>query len=259
MEKVLIMQQIPGFGLKKIKNFLNVNKSFLNDDDYFEYLIYSQTGINIESLNDKVKFLKEECYKLGITICKYNNENIVDYPLVLYLKGNNELLRSKKKLSVVGTRYPRNSSKILGRNVVKQAVENGWVIISGFAKGCDFLAHNESIKNGGETIAVLPMGYKTGVAPWILDNGLIISEYPPNTKIEKFRCINRNRIITGLSMGLFVIEADEGSGSEHSLRYANQMKIPISYGFGFKGISKYTNTQIRNRYEFDLFLKKCLK
>lgn len=257
MDKILLLQSIPGFGLVKIKKFLNENRTFIDDDDYFNYLILLETGFSVERYKENVDRVKDSCFKLGISIITGDNLKIDNSPLLLYLKGDKNLLIENKILSVVGTREPTKMGIILGTRYVKYAVNRGWITISGLAKGCDHIAHKATVCNYGKTIAVIPMGYREGLTPWITEHGLIISEYPPNTRIEKFRCVNRNRIITGLSKGLFVIESNRGSGSEHSMRFALKENLPISYCVGYPGIEKYSQIKITDREDFDLFLNIC--
>ncbi|MGL1893271.1 MAG: DNA-protecting protein DprA [Spirochaetaceae bacterium] len=255
MDKILLLQAIPGFGLVRIKKFIFDNRNFMSDTDFFYYLIKKETGNSYCSYMDEVKRIKENCFKLGMKIIPCEFSNIIDSPLLFYIKGEQNLLNSKKLLAVVGTRTPCARGCNIGKRIVTRAVKNSWIIVSGLANGCDSLAHKTTVELFGKTIAVIPMGYNENIAPWVLDNGLILSEYPPYTCIKKFRCINRNRIITGLSNGLFVIESQAGGGSEHSIKFAFKEQKPIAYGIGFKGIAKYNAINIKNIREFDQFLE----
>lgn len=257
IDKILLLQNIPGFGLSKIKRFIKDNQFFIDDDDNFKYLVNTITGRNCDYYMDRVKIIKDSCNKLDIKIRKCQNYNIIDTPLILYTKGNTGLLEINV-LGVIGTRNPSELGSELGETYVKHLVKRGWITISGLARGCDTIAHNFTVMNGGKTIAVLPMGYRPETAPWILEDGLIISEYPPYSKLEKYKCINRNRIITGLAKGLFVIESLRGGGSEHSIKFAHRGNIPIAYALGFQQITEYSAQKINNTLEFDLFLQNCI-
>jgi len=259
MDNILLLQMIPGFGIVKIRSFLEKNQALINDFNYFEYLVYKESGYKPSQFIDDVSRLKEQCFNLGVKIIHPPNLGVEYRPLLLYIKGDESLIINKKNIAVVGTREPSSTGVDIGSRFVLNAIERGWCIVSGLARGCDKLAHRVTITNGGSTIAVIPMGYRDGLAPWILDRGVFVSEYPPNTKVEKFRCVLRNRIIVGLSKGLFVIEAQEGSGTQHSLKYAIESKIPISYGVGFNGITRYSHTKIEDKSQFDLFLKNCIE
>lgn len=258
MDRILLLQSLPGFGLKKIHNFFKENSFFLEDEEYIKYFVEAATGKKIEFYLGKVERLKDRCLELGVEII-IPDFKIINSPLILYLKGDKTLLQKRKLMAVVGTREPSIDGINLGIKYVERIISQGWITVSGLARGCDTLCHRESIRNNGQTIAVIPGGYNKNLAPWILDSGLIISEYPPGSTIKKYRCIKRNRIITGLSRGLFIIESKRGGGSEHSIKYAWKAGIPIAYGLGFKGISKYDAKKIENTTQFDQYLEKCIK
>ena len=259
MDITLLLLQLPGFGISKVKNFINSNSLFLEDEKYLKHYIRAETGKSMDFYLDRVKAIKENCYNLGVTIVKVEESRILYSPLILYLKGDERLLLVEKKLAVVGTRTPSRRSALYGKKFVSHAIKYGWTTVSGLARGCDTICHKESISCGGRTIAVIPGGYNKNIAPWLVERGLIISEYPPGSIIKKYRCVERNRIITGLSKGLYVIETKEGGGSEHSIRFAYRSNLPISYSSGFKSITKYGANKIENINQFDQYLKKCIK
>ena len=147
-------------------------------------------------------------------------KTIYDAPKKLYVRGNKEIL-SNIGIAIVGcrdnTRYGELIAKNLGYNLAKQGIN----VISGLAKGIDSFAHIGAIYAKGKTIAVLGNGIDTiypiendTIAKKIIEyGGCIISEYPPNTKIEKRNFPARNRIISGLSRGVIIVEAKEKSGA----------------------------------------------
>nr|WP_290443382.1 DNA-processing protein DprA [Sporolactobacillus kofuensis] len=145
-------------------------------------------------------------------------KTISDPPYLLYAKGDLTLLNSYKALSVVGTRHPSIEANHVMHEVLTPLVEQGWVIISGMAMGIDGMAHR--IAENGKTIAVLGSGL---LHPYpaqhhtlfsqLCKNQLVISEYPPSARPERWRFPERNRIISGLGLGTLVIEAKEKSGS----------------------------------------------
>lgn len=146
-------------------------------------------------------------------------KNIYMPPLVLYCKGNVELL-NQRSVAIVGTRNPTMYGKKVTKAIVEEIVQAGFVTVSGLAKGIDFEVHDQTIKNNGKTIAVLGSGFfhiypkeHTQLSENISKNHLLISEYSPNKKPQKHHFPERNRIIAGLSMGTVVIEAREKSGS----------------------------------------------
>jgi len=149
-------------------------------------------------------------------------KNIYDPPLKLYVLGNNEILK-QDGIAIVGTRNASEYGKNVALQLSKKLCENGINIISGLALGIDSYAHWGSLRknNIGKTIAVLGSGLdeiypkqNLELAKRIINSGgCIISEYPVGTKPQKQNFPQRNRIISGLSKGVVVVEAGEKSGS----------------------------------------------
>lgn len=143
----------------------------------------------------------------------------VDPPLVLYYKGDINLVR-EKCIAVVGTRKSSQYGKFATEKIVPELCENGLVIVSGLATGIDGYAHKAALDCGGKTIAVLGSGLfnvtpvsNVGLFDKICKCGLVISEYTPDTHASEYTFPQRNRIISGLSCGVLVIEAADRSGS----------------------------------------------
>lgn len=143
-------------------------------------------------------------------------------PKKLYCRGNLDLLHSAC-FGVIGTRKITTYGKEAAETIVKDLVLNGFTIVSGLALGIDAASHRAALNNKGKTIAVLGSGIddraimpqtNLGLAMDILDNdGLIVSEYPKGARATEFTFPARNRIISGLSLGVLIVEADERSGS----------------------------------------------
>lgn len=154
-------------------------------------------------------------------------KNISDPPKVLFCLGNLELLNAKS-IAIIGSRdysaYGERATKEFSYNLAK----NDICIVSGLAKGIDAFAHKGCLSAGGKTIAVLGNGLDI-IYPKeneklfyrIIENdGLVISEYPLGTKPKKQHFPARNRIISGLSDGVLVIEARKNSGTNITVDFA---------------------------------------
>src|SRR3989344_5818086 len=147
---------------------------------------------------------------------------IHDPPKQLYCRGNISLLNSSC-LAVVGTRKLTSYGREITQQIVRDLVNNGFTVVSGLALGIDAIAHQATIDCGGKTIAVLGggvgdknIGPRTNfpLAQNILKNdGLLVSEYSNEEKIFASNFAVRDRIISGLSLGVLVIEADEKRGA----------------------------------------------
>ncbi len=141
-------------------------------------------------------------------------------PLALYSKGTLEgdgLI----PLAIVGTRRATPQGKDAAKGFARKLAENDFAIVSGLAFGIDCAAHEGCLEGGGDTIAVLANGldsvYPSTNAPLaerILKNGgMLISEYPPGSPPLPYRFLERNRIVSGLSKGILVIECPAKSGA----------------------------------------------
>jgi len=146
-------------------------------------------------------------------------KKIHDPPVVLYAKGKLEALNCRG-LGIVGSR----ASTVYGRSVAEQMTNTlsrqGFTIISGMALGIDTAAHKGALAAEGKTLAVLGCGLDIVYPPsnrrlyeQITSAGAVVSEYPLGTEPESFRFPARNRIISGMSLGVVVVEAAKRSGS----------------------------------------------
>ncbi|MDD4237222.1 MAG: DNA-processing protein DprA [Desulfotomaculaceae bacterium] len=144
---------------------------------------------------------------------------IYDPPPVIFYKGQ---LKATDKLSVaiVGTRKPSPYGLVVAEKLAKDLTALGITITSGMARGIDSAAHRGALAEGGRTIAVLGCGpdvvypkENKQLMEAIIDNGAVVSEFPPGTQPEAWRFPVRNRIISGLSQATLVVEAAERSGA----------------------------------------------
>lgn len=148
-----------------------------------------------------------------------NLSKIFDPPIVLYVKGK-LLPRDKVAIAVIGSRRPSLYGMKMAEKLSRELSQYQITIVSGLARGIDSSAHRGTLKSGGRTIAVLGSGLdrvyppenKT-LAKEISENGAVVSEFPMSTKPERGNFPRRNRIISGLSLGVAVVEAAERSGS----------------------------------------------
>ena len=143
--------------------------------------------------------------------------------------GNQELL-NKDSIAIVGSRECTPYGVKIAQEFAKQIAKKDICIVSGMAIGIDTAAHEGALKEKGKTIAVLGAGFNNIYPPEnielfnkIIDNGgLIVTEYPPKTKVDLSKFPYRNRIISGLSLGTLVVEAKYRSGSTVTARYAKE-------------------------------------
>lgn len=202
--------KVKGIGEETIKSILNekVRKDLKR---HIEYI----TNNNIEIIT-----IEDEQYPNKL-------KEIYDPPMILYARGNIDIL-NKESIAIVGCRdisnYGISATKYFSFNLARKNIN----IISGLAKGVDSFAHIGAICAKGKTIAVVGNGLDSiyprenlDIAKKILETGgTILSEYPLGTKPEKKNFPARNRIISGLSTSIIVVEAKERSGTLITVDFA---------------------------------------
>lgn len=189
---------------RKVKNSLDVEN-------------YSK---NIENQGVKVLNIFEENYPKLL-------KQIPDPPMLIYYKGSIDKIPARA-IAVVGTRKISSYGKTVTEKFTKELVEFGFTIISGLARGVDSLAHKSTLEANGVTWAVLGSGLNNIYPPENLNltleiiktGGAILSEFPPDYPPSPGLFPARNRIISGLSLGVLVTEAAEDSGSLITARLA---------------------------------------
>jgi len=147
-----------------------------------------------------------------------NLKNIYDPPVVLYVKG--EINPCKNSIAIVGSRRASSYGLSVAEELSYQLAKYNITVVSGMARGIDTYAHKGALNAGGRTIAVLGCGLDTVYPPEnknmmdrIIDKGAVISEYLPGVQPLSGNFPARNRIISGISLGVVVVEAGEKSGS----------------------------------------------
>ncbi|KKW18658.1 MAG: protecting protein DprA protein, partial [Parcubacteria group bacterium GW2011_GWB1_50_9] len=178
-------------------------------------------------------------------------------PFILYGTGRATLFESQIPLGVVGSRKPTSYGIQATETITETLARAGACIISGLALGIDAIAHRTAVEAGGATIAVLGSGIDNeslyppsnqGLARRITESGgAVISEYPPGTPALKEHFPARNRIISGLSKGILVVEAQEKSGALITARFALEQNRDVFAvpGSIFSLSSKGTNALIQ--------------
>lgn len=161
-------------------------------------------------------------------------KEITNPPKQLYLEGNVQLL-NENSIAIIGSRNCSENGKQLTRKFAYELSKQGLIIISGMAKGIDTIAHEETINAKGKTIAVLGSGFNnifpkenSKLYKKILENeGLIISEYAPEVQVQSKQFLERNRIVSGLSIGVLVIEAGYRSGTSVTAKIAKKQSRKV--------------------------------
>ncbi|WP_055068969.1 DNA-processing protein DprA [Clostridium massiliamazoniense] len=230
--------------LFKGKELLNLQFKYnINIEKYIDKFNDSQYIMDILK---RAKDIEEKSKRLKIKIIPYNNKfypkvlkEINNPPAILYLKGKYINKKDEKSVACVGARNINLFGKTSIEAIVPNLVNEKFTIISGLAEGVDAKSHNICLENNGRTIAVLAHGLdmiypekNKELAQAILENGgTLISEYPVTFGPEKYRFVNRNRIIAGLAKAVIIFQSKVKSGSMHTVNFAleNDKKVFAPY------------------------------
>ena len=162
---------------------------------------------------------------------------------IIYAIGNVSILKNQKPCAVVGTRNPSKWTIVETQKLVKKLVNDGYVIVSGLAKGTDAISHATALDNNGKTIAVMGCGpdiyyprKNKNLQDRIKKSGLIISEYPFGSKITGLSLKKRNKIIVGLSDITFITETSIKGGTMNSYLAAIEQKKPVKIFLPFSDV-----------------------
>lgn len=189
-------------------------------------------AINNFSDWDKVNQNFELLNKNKITVITYQDDdypeklkNIYDLPPFLYVRGS--LMKDDINIAIVGSRRATTYGKYTTERISRELAQKGVTVVSGMARGIDSAAHRGALAARGRTIAVLGSGLDVIYPPEnkilfaeIIENGAVISEFPMGTPPIAANFPSRNRIISGMSYGVLVVEAGEKSGSLITARLA---------------------------------------
>lgn len=201
---------------KKLGDWQNVGLPLKELERWFEY----RSKVD---LIEELKKIEKNCINY---LCVWDDDypgllkEIYSPPVIIYFKGNIKIA-NRRCVGIVGTRNISDYGRRVTVDLVKDLTANQVVIVSGLAMGVDGVAHETSLKHHGSTIAVLGGGLdeiypvvNARIAQEIIeDGGLLLSEFGVGVKPQKYHFPARNRIISGLSAGIVVIEAPTRSGA----------------------------------------------
>jgi DNA processing protein len=189
--------------------------------------IFAQAGMK-DAEKEVREATKADCRLIALDSEDYPPllKQIPDAPLVLYVRGDAKIL-SKYAVAMVGTRRPSAYGSSVAHRLAHDLAQRQLVVVSGLARGIDSAGHRGALEAQGTTVAVLGSGIdviypreNTRLAEQIMKSGAVISEFPLGTGPTPENFPIRNRIISGLSLGVVVVEAAEYSGSLITARLA---------------------------------------
>ncbi|MGU8354893.1 DNA-processing protein DprA [Clostridium perfringens] len=265
MDKLLILTMLC---LQKVsrKTIVKISKSFdlknssidnlkqiLIESKNFKITIPNFSDEDLKTAKDKAASIISKSNELRIGILTMLDDRfprrlkeISDPPVIIFYKGNLECLFEEKSVAIIGTRKPTALGVEIAQKLGADFGENGYVVVSGLAKGCDELAHKGCVDKNGRSIAILPGGLDK-VYPasnkWLAESilekdGLLLSEYPIGEKPFKNKFVERDRLQSALSQCVIVVETGVIGGTMHTVGFAQeQNKILVCY----KHPPKYQN------------------
>ncbi|MFT4694019.1 MAG: DNA processing protein [Francisella sp.] len=232
-KEALILSLAPHFSKIKFKNALEASldigeiiakpssfkKSLSLREETIRYLEEKNYNEPLEKISKWIKSPNHSIVCYFDDNYPYSLKQISDPPILLYCVGDTNLLASNQ-LAIVGSRNYSTYGRNVTDKIITELADSNLTITSGLAFGIDTLAHEFSLKNNLKTIAVIGTGINIvypasnrALYEKIAKNGLIVSEFPIGTKPLRHNFPLRNRLISGLSKGVLVIEAASKSGS----------------------------------------------
>ena len=230
MEEQLEIDEVMALQLSglPVREIMNINL------DKFEQLLESNPDLN-NFLNNANEILDRQ-EALGIVSISCQDERYPkrlvdigpDAPALIYYLGNIALLKEEKAVAIIGARAADKEGNTKAYQLGKEYAEEGYVIVSGLALGCDTSAHIGCLDARGKTITIVGNGLdrvhpkeNIGLQKRILDNdGLILSEQPLRVKANPTRLVARNRLQAALSGAVILVQCPAQSGSLHTMRFA---------------------------------------
>jgi len=259
-----ITYDIGGIRLKKLLEYFETPQNILKAppeklmavSGIGEKIAYQIHSLKKEDLDKELALAKK--YNLKILTAEDEDypkilKHIPDPPIVLYVKGE---LKEEDKfgIAIVGSRRASFYGLSLAEKFAFELSQYGFTIISGMARGIDSCAHKGALKRGGRTIAVMGSGFShiypeenRELSEKISQNGAVISEFPLDAKPLSQNFPRRNRVISGLSLGVLVVEAAKNSGALITADFALEQgrevfalpgKVDSHTSFGTNGLIK---------------------
>lgn len=242
---VLFLMQVKGMSRKTIYKYFRLENQQYSLEDIRTIILEAALNtkkIAVPSMQELTtvynhyREIVERSNKLGIRIISYLDvefpiklKKIDDPPTIIYTKGNIECL-NEKAIALIGTREPIEFGAKIAENLGAVLGRDGYIVVSGLAYGCDKFGHIGCLNEKGKTVAVMaggldkvyPAKHKELAQTIVESNGCLVSEYPVNTRTFQNYFVERDRLQSGLSEGIIVVETDVKGGTWHTIEYAKK-------------------------------------
>ena len=245
--QLMLGKGIGNVAIKKVFAFLDDNRCSIEDAFASKTVFAQEIGLresvveSIYSMKEKADRIAEDLNQEGVILIterdtlypKYLKQTLKkECPPVLFAKGNAELL-NERSVGFCGSRKASSKGLGIAGDCARQLAEKNITVISGYASGADLTAHSAALRNGGNTIFVLPEGImrstiKSEVRDLIDDkNHLFVSQFLPNITWNAGNAMKRNGIIIGLSRAMILVESGKTGGTFAAGEEALRVGCPL--------------------------------
>lgn len=248
---IVTLLSAPGVGRRTVQQILDANLAFApsRPQELRDLLLERAkthaprmrvpTDAELEKAYSDAERLLESAEHQGVQVLGPDNPDfpdqlraIPDPPVVLYARGNVRCLAAGSAVAVIGTREPSFFGAAAAERLAATLADKGIVIVSGLAIGCDTAAHTGCLEAGGQTVAVMAHGLdhvypaqNRALAERILDSGgCLVSEYPPGVRPRGNFFVERDRLQSGLSAAVIIVETDVKGGTMHTARFCLEQR-----------------------------------
>lgn len=250
---ILSLLMVKGLGRKSVRLILDRSSGHPdNTEDLYEVLLRAgRTGLGtrIPSRRElaiaraRAERALSAAHQLRIQVLSIAADDypdrlrgIPDPPVLVFVKGGPLSLTRETAIAVIGTRDASELGLRLSREYAGHMASTGVAVVSGLAAGCDTAAHLGCIEKGGPTVAVLAHGLdmvypkaNSGLAEKIVfHGGCLVSEYPPGTQPGRGHFVERDRLQSGLSDGVLLIQSGLKGGSMHTVQFSLEQARPLA-------------------------------
>jgi len=252
-EYILSLLKIPRFGRKTVASIINSSgftpqtlaelRDLIGDACKSNRRLKIPDMSSVESANRNALEILDKSQSEGIEIISFGSNkypkkllHITDPPVILFVKGDTANFDEYKNIAIIGTREPTEYGEKCGEAISRQFADNGFIVTSGLAKGCDTVAHRGCVEASGRTIAVLghglhmvyPAKNKELAAKIIDTGGCLLSEYEYGVNPRPNFFVERDRLQSALALGVFVIETGIKGGTMHAVNSCIAGKKPLA-------------------------------
>lgn len=243
---IVTLLSAPGVGRRTVQQLLNADLAFVpsRPQELRDLLLERSrthaprmrvpSDAELEKAYNDAERLLESAENQGVQVLGPDSQDfpeqlrdIPDPPVVLYVRGNVHCLAARSAVAVIGTREPSHFGAAAAGRLAATLADKGIVVVSGLALGCDTAAHTGCLETGGKTVAVMAHGLdqvypsqNRALAERILDSdGCLVSEYPPGVRPRGNFFVERDRLQSGLSAAVIIVETDIKGGTMHTARF----------------------------------------